>query len=208
MIVTNEGFNERIKKLFHEGETQEQFAQRVGLNRNTVAKYKNTEKRTAPDAGVIISICQACNVSADWLLGLSEVMSPDPTLQAACAYTGLSEDAVESVRDKVNHSRKFKFGLEYLLTSDPMRVLLMMDTITVISETKQSFEYMKSHFDEVYSDKTPEQKNHFKVLLYVDSEYEDGSIRLAMANAPAYYQKQAEKYFHEITEKLLKDGES
>ena len=124
MSATKEGFNDRFKKLFHERETQEQFAQRVGLNRNTVAKYKSATNNTAPDAGVIISICQACNVSADWLLGLipPDIIKPDPSLQAACEYLGLSEEAVENIHNLLNKPQTVMLA-DYEYTFDCKKIL-------------------------------------------------------------------------------------
>ena len=154
MSVTNETFNERFKKLFHEGETQEQFAQRVGLNRNTVAKYKNAKNNTAPDAGVIISICRACNVSADWLLGLApaDVQKPDPTLQAACEYTGLSEEAVTTIRylkdmeDAPDYPFPAKMPiLEYLLSQKKFTWFFIL-----LEHISQYFDAMEKY--EVYKD--------------------------------------------------------
>jgi len=72
--------------------TQEEFAKFTGLSRPTVCFYLNGER--IPDAETLKQICERCQVSADWLLGLSSIKSPGENIREAAAYTGLSEDAV------------------------------------------------------------------------------------------------------------------
>jgi transcriptional regulator with XRE-family HTH domain len=48
-----------------------------------------------PDIIKLTKIAQYFNVSADFLLGLSEVESPDANARSAVEYTGLTEAAVE-----------------------------------------------------------------------------------------------------------------
>ena len=48
-----------------------------------------------PNAVGIRQICERCNVSADWLIGLSDAKKPETDLQAVCEYTGLPGEVVE-----------------------------------------------------------------------------------------------------------------
>lgn len=58
--------SERIKKLRKALDlTQQEFADRIGSKRNTVAKYE-TETNT-PSAAVITLICREFNVNEEWL---------------------------------------------------------------------------------------------------------------------------------------------
>lgn len=58
--------NERIKKLRKTLElTQQAFADRIGLKRNTVAQYEIG--RNEPIDAVILSICREFNVDEEWL---------------------------------------------------------------------------------------------------------------------------------------------
>lgn len=43
----------------------------------------------------LIKLCKHFNVSADWLLGLSQTRSVDENIQCVCATTGLSNNAVD-----------------------------------------------------------------------------------------------------------------
>ena len=58
--------NERIKKLRKAlGLTQQEFAERLGIKRNTVANYE-TDRNTPIDA-VISLICREFDVNEEWL---------------------------------------------------------------------------------------------------------------------------------------------
>lgn len=58
--------NERLKKLRKVLDlTQQEFADRIGSKRNTVAKYETSAN--APSAAVISLICREFNVREDWL---------------------------------------------------------------------------------------------------------------------------------------------
>ena len=57
---------ERIKKIRKDaGLTQESFAQRLGIKRNTVATYETTHK--IPMDTIITSICREFNINETWL---------------------------------------------------------------------------------------------------------------------------------------------
>ena len=83
-------FRERFRELQGDMSNTE-FADFLGLSRQTVGFYCNGER--IPDALVLKHIAEKCNVSADWLLGLSEIRSTDIDVQRICKKTGLSEKA-------------------------------------------------------------------------------------------------------------------
>lgn len=58
--------NERLKKLRKSLDlTQQEFADRIGSKRNTIAKYETDTN--APSAAVISLICREFNVNENWL---------------------------------------------------------------------------------------------------------------------------------------------
>ena len=64
--IISGSINERIKELRHTLKlTQQEFANRIGSKRNTVAKYE-TDVNT-PSAAVVSLICREFNVSEKWL---------------------------------------------------------------------------------------------------------------------------------------------
>lgn len=80
--------------------SQEEFAKKVGLSRPTVSFYESGER--LPDALKLRQIAEKCQVSADWLLGLSDVQSRNEDIQNACHVTGLSESAVKRIQELDN----------------------------------------------------------------------------------------------------------
>lgn len=72
--------------------THEEFAQEIGITRQTMGFYLRGER--IPDSETLAQICTRRNVSADWLLGLSDVRSTDTQIRDICDYTGLSERTI------------------------------------------------------------------------------------------------------------------
>ncbi len=57
---------DRIKKIRKELDlTQQKFADRLGVQRNTIAMYEMG--KTAPSEAIILSICREFNVNEQWL---------------------------------------------------------------------------------------------------------------------------------------------
>lgn len=87
-------FSERFELLRKERNlSNTDFAKFLGMSRQTVGFYLNGER--VPDALTLIKIAEKCNVSADWLLGLSDVTTTTGDIKQACNLTGLSQEAVE-----------------------------------------------------------------------------------------------------------------
>ncbi len=59
-----------------------------------------------PDSSMLMWICQKCGVSADWLLGLSDVKAPEADVKSACKATGLHENAGLSVNHMAARGRR------------------------------------------------------------------------------------------------------
>ncbi len=93
-------FQERFTLLCKEhGSNNTDFAEFLEMSRQTVGFYLNGDR--VPDALNLIKIAEKCNVSADWLLGLSGTKSTDIDVQKICKKTGLSEHAVTLIIDLV-----------------------------------------------------------------------------------------------------------
>ena len=87
-------FRERFKEL-REKHSQDEFGQMIGVSRPTVGFYEAGTR--IPDAITLTRIASACDVSVDWLLGLSDVKSIDANARSAEAFTGLSEAALATL---------------------------------------------------------------------------------------------------------------
>lgn len=78
------------------GENQTTLAEKIGVQRQTISLYMNGQ--SSPNTEILTNIASALNVSADYLLGLSDVPQVSADLQVACKYTGLTPTALESIR--------------------------------------------------------------------------------------------------------------
>ncbi len=96
-MIQHSIFTQRFRSLVDDSkETQEKFGKRVGLSRNTVSLYYNGKRN--PDSMILTKICKCCHVSADWLLGFSDVKKTDADLQAVCEYIGLAPETIQSLK--------------------------------------------------------------------------------------------------------------
>ena len=74
---------------------QKDLAEYLGILPNTVSYFcKGTR---TPNTEQIIKIAQFLDVSADYLLGLSEAMTINADIQTVCKITGLSEMAIRNL---------------------------------------------------------------------------------------------------------------
>ena len=64
------GFHDRLNQAVEEsGLSQAEIARRTGLHRHTVLATESA----MPNSGTLAKLCAVLHVSADWLLGLSNV---------------------------------------------------------------------------------------------------------------------------------------
>lgn len=89
--VFQQRFHELRGKL-----TQGEFAKKVGISRPSVGFYENGER--VPDALVLAQISRECNVSTDWLLGLTNDKKGNPSGMAVEKYLGLEKEAQIKLR--------------------------------------------------------------------------------------------------------------
>lgn len=88
-------FAERFSKLRGD-RTQEEFAKFLGISRPTVGFYENGTR--LPDALVLCQIAEKCNVSTDWILGLSNYKNSG-TANLSVEDIGLSENATTTLAE-------------------------------------------------------------------------------------------------------------
>lgn len=87
-------FSERFAELRGDM-TQGEFADFLNVSRPTVGFYENGAR--VPDAIVLRQIAEKCGVSADWLLGLTDVKSSDPDIRTMSEKLHLSEVAIDVI---------------------------------------------------------------------------------------------------------------
>lgn len=98
--------NETIKRLRTERKlTQNDLAELMNCNRQKIADLERG--KSTPSANDLILLSKIFNVSADYLLGITDVQTKDKDVKFICDYTGLSERAIE-VLSIYNNSKRTK----------------------------------------------------------------------------------------------------
>lgn len=100
-------FPTRLRKLMEDQSiTQKKLADAIEMRPQTVSLY--TTGQSAPDVNTLRKMAEFFHVSADYLIGLTDVKKPDTTIQAVCEYTGLSESAIKmlhTIQQGVEYSK-------------------------------------------------------------------------------------------------------
>lgn len=79
----------------------------IGVRRQTISLYMSGQSN--PDWEQIVKIAKHFEVSADWLLGLSDVKSMDVELKAVSKFLNLSEPAINNIL-KIAELQKAQFS--------------------------------------------------------------------------------------------------
>ena len=96
-----DSFDAILKKLRKDrNATQKEVSQAIGADQQTLRRYESGERK--PDTEMLLRIAKYYNVSADYLLGLSENSTVEPDMKAAVKCTGLSEKSIEKLK-RINH---------------------------------------------------------------------------------------------------------
>lgn len=101
-------FAERLKALRKSsGLTQEQLAKAMNYStKGSISFYENCDR--APDIEFLSHVSKFFDVSADYLIGLTDLKTADTGIQTACAVTGLPEEAINFLAS-MNGNSKCRF---------------------------------------------------------------------------------------------------
>lgn len=77
--------------------TQWELADKIGISRKSVGFYLRGERM--PDSTQLPKIAAACNVSTDYLLGLTDVKTPNIDMRHFQEYTSLAETSINMLHD-------------------------------------------------------------------------------------------------------------
>lgn len=92
----NKDFPRRLREIMREkGETQQTVGDAIGKTRQAVGYY--ADGSSSPDWETIVKIAKHFGVSTDYLLGLTDQQTLNAEIRAICDYTGLSEEAVDTL---------------------------------------------------------------------------------------------------------------
>ena len=86
----------RIKELCQKrGISVNKLESIVGMSQYSITRWKNS----SPTVDKLLRVAQYFRVSLDYLVGQTDVSSPNPTVQATCDFTGLSEQSVVNLSE-------------------------------------------------------------------------------------------------------------
>lgn len=114
----NKPFPTKLRILMGDKTTQKQLADAIGVSRQAISQYMNGE--TSPTIDKFELLIQYFGVSADYMLGLSEVSKNNLSVKEIHEQTGLSEKAIEvlsmekNVYSKDNFLKTVNFLLEQM----------------------------------------------------------------------------------------------
>lgn len=141
--------NERIKRLRKAlGFTQQEFAERIGVKRNTIAQYEIG--RNKPIDSIINLICREYNVSPEWLqTGEGEMFQPAP------------QNELEALTQKYKLTAADKVLIEKYIKLNPDSRKTIIDFIKNVSAEIDSVadEDKNISLNDIYSEipETPEE---------------------------------------------------
>lgn len=116
----------RLKQIRTEiGVTQKEFAQEMGFTSVTLSAYENSLKR--PSLDLILGIAKKCNVSLDWLCGLSDTKSEEDNQQ----YKTYS-DILKSLIDINNVTRNIITNITFNIKMDDGTIREVKDDSAII----------------------------------------------------------------------------
>ena len=113
----------RLKRLIeNSGKTRKEIAEQLKCDTSTITKHYNGDRDITTI--FLIKYANLFDVSADYLLGLSDTATTDKDIQFICKYTGLSEKAIEVLH----------FYKDYEMICPTINLLLETEISSVLQE--------------------------------------------------------------------------
>lgn len=106
-------FTKRFREL-QGARSNTEFANFLDLSRQTVGFYYNGDR--IPDAATLKLIAERCQISVDWLLGLSDIKDLCGDIRLVCNYTGLSEAAIAQLLE-IKSSKSALVAANFILSN-------------------------------------------------------------------------------------------
>ena len=106
-MTTNSVFSDRLIAVREErGIKRQKAADDLGITRASLEYYEKGMRK--PDTEMLLKICEYYEVSADYLLGLSNAQitaTDDEQLKTACDYMGVDELTLKILKLRINDDR-------------------------------------------------------------------------------------------------------
>lgn len=201
----------KLQKLREaKGKTQSEVAEELGLNsRETVKQWESWDRHIK--ARDLIKLAKYYEVSSDYLLGISDVVAPDPDLRKVCEYTNLSEGAVMSLRDIEGLTDIiFAIGEDYETADSPGDII---DALNRMLENNSGIEFLNALC--LVKRAAESAKNAIDRIKDLDPEYKYDRLKwslretkLAIFELTESARKLAQDLYHsdDVEQQLIEDA--
>lgn len=128
----------------------------VNVSESTLTAWIKGDKngrRTEPKIEGLNEVAKALGVSLDYLVGNTNVASPETDIRAACEFTGLSEQAITNLKDDFNscHIEFVNYLLEHGFTRgffNEFELYVCADNMSIAKSTKQALSFLEKDDNE------------------------------------------------------------
>lgn len=182
---TTKTFQTRFEDLMIEsGKPLRDIANDTGISRAALNNYANDKAEIGINN--VVKLAKYFNVSADYLLGLSDAKTNDKELQAICDFVGLNECAVLTLNDS---KQKYQNNLLNNFIGDLVHLLLgradlLLSYCLAKERLLKANNYIRNQlsngkdFSDIVNDELAEQFLFFQVAQYklstIFNEYLNG----------------------------------
>lgn len=177
--ITAKKVGQRINSILADKNMlQKELAEILGVPANTISYFASGERM--PNTKQIIEISKHLNVSADYILGISDVKSLNETIQGVNRLTGLAEETIAKLKvEKVCGDNEIANFIDWIVSHPEF-----IDLIKAIDKANEFAENPKTALVDV-GDRTDEMdmfsiyKTHVNDMFWKIIEgYHIGSIRI------------------------------
>lgn len=155
----------RFQALVDKEKSRDVIAKAIKCNTSTITKHYNGDRTISTE--YIIKYSKYFNVSADYLLGLSDVATMDKDIKFVCDYTGLSEEAINTLHQSTGRINN-KCGL-----SADEEIIKAIQQFSNISKEELQRDEVNYDFEKVNKILSDEIKS-------IERFYEEEKIHLAL----------------------------
>lgn len=146
-------FQERLKALRGNNKLQD-VAKEIGISRASLGYYENGDRK--PDIESLLKLANYYHVSCDYLLGVTNVASPDINIREISEQTGLNEKAISTL---FKHQHNAIRVPEDAYDDEPIQCQIYLNTLNKILQPTSNIltnisNYLYLNFDCFYDDDT------------------------------------------------------
>lgn len=206
----HEPFAVRLRELLEERETsQAVLAEYIGITRQAVSAY--SLGTTLPDIEKLEKIANYFQVSADYLLGRTEIKQLDAEKQAVAEYLQLSEEAIDAMK-RLKYcylEQRIEHGYQLTTQDEPL-----MDVLSDFIETMDLSKAMSNLYRAIEAAHLYGNSSNRPEWFQLDEEEKEalhtleskGFISLSISEKASYYKQAALETVQNAINRLLDEA--